>query len=198
MFRMFHCLAVIGVCGLSAGVAQAADLPFWVIDPAQSQLSFEATQQGAAIKGQFAHFTGEISFDPAQPESSHAVIKIDMKSADTKSKDRDSSLKGADFFSAESFPESIYTVSKFEKSDENQYVAIGELEMRGVKHPLNLPLTITFSTDEQGQELASAMGEASLMRLDFGVGQGEWKDTQAIGNEVKISVSIKASKAPSP
>jgi polyisoprenoid-binding protein YceI len=36
------------------------------------------------------------------------------------------------------------------------------------------------------------VGEISLNRLDFGIGQGEWKDTQAVGNPVKVRVSVTA------
>ncbi len=170
----------------------ALPLPVWIIDASKSTLTFEATQQGAAIEGRFSGFSGDIKFDAGRPAESTAVIRVDIKSVDSKSPDRDGSLVGADWFNIESFPESIYTVSKFEKLNENQYLARGELELRGVKKPLDLPMTIAFSTDDQGRDVAQAVGEISLNRLDFGVGQGEWKDTQAVGNAVKIKVSVHA------
>ena len=173
--------------------AQAA-LPVWIIDPAKSTLTFEATQQGAPISGAFKGFSGDIRFDASRPEESNATIRVDMKTLDSKSADRDQSLRGGDWFNLESFPESIYTVSKFEKLNENQYLARGELELRGVKKTLDLPLTITFSTDDAGRDVALAVGEVTLNRLDFGVGQGEWKDTQAVGNTVKVKVSVTATR----
>lgn len=172
--------------------AFAQVLPAWIIDPVKSTLTFEATQQGAAITGEFKGFTGDIRFDASRPDQSKATIRIDMKTVDSKSGDRDQSLLGQDWFSIESFPESTYTVSKFEKLNENQYLARGELNLRGVKKTLDLPLTITFATDEQGRDTALAVGEATFNRLDFGVGQGEWKDTQAVGNPVKVKVSVTA------
>lgn len=174
-------------------MAQATgSLPAWVIDMQKSSLSFEAMQQGAAITGHFNGFSGEIRFDEGRLEESKATIRVDLKSVDSQSPERDQSLLGADWFSAESFPESIYTVSKFEFIKEDQYLAHGELELRGVKKEIDLPLTITFSTDEAGRDVALAVGEVSLSRLDFGVGQGEWKDTQAVGNPVKVKVSVTA------
>lgn len=167
-------------------------LPSWVIDTAKSTLTFEATQQGAPIKGQFNGFSGDIRFDAGRPAESTAKIRVDIKSVDSQSPDRDKSLIGADWFFIESFPESIYTVAKFEKLNENQYVARGELELRGVKKTIDLPLNITFSTDDSGRDVALAVGDVTLNRLDFGVGQGEWKDTQAVGNAVKVSVSVTA------
>ena len=140
------------------------------------------------IKG----FTGDIRFDAGRPDESAATIMIDMKSVDSQSGDRDKSLLGADWFNIESFPESRYIVSKFEKLNENQFVARGELDLRGVKKTLDLPLNMTFSLDEGGRDMAKAEGEVSFDRLDFGVGQGAWKDTQAVGNPVKVKVSVVA------
>lgn len=167
-------------------------VPVWVIEPAKSTLTFEATQQGAPISGVFKGFTGDIRFDASRPEESRATIMIDMRTVDSQSSDRDQSLLGADWFGVESFPESRYIVSKFEKLNENQYVARGELDIRGVKKTLDLPLNITFSQDDAGRDVAKAEGEVSLNRLDFGVGQGAWKDTQAVGNPVKVKVSVQA------
>lgn len=175
----------------SAALAQTA-LPVWEITPAQSTLQFEATQQGAVITGAFKVFSGDIHFDAHRPGDSTAIITIDMRTVDSQSGDRDKSLVGADWFDSESFPESKFIVAKFDKISENQYVAHGELDLRGVKKFLDLPLTITFSQDEAGRDVAKATGDVSLNRLDFGVGQGAWKDTQAVGNPVKVKVSVVA------
>ncbi len=179
--------------GALPAMAQATGpLPAWVIDMQKSTLSFEATQQGAAITGRFNGFSGEIRFDEGRLEESKATIRVDLKSVDSQSPERDQSLLGGDWLSVESFPESIYTVSKFELIKEDQYLAHGELELRGVKKEIDLPLTITFSTDESGRDVALAVGEVSLNRLDFGIGQGAWKDTQSVGNPVKVKVSVTA------
>ncbi len=177
---------------LAGGAAHAQEIPAWVIDTEKSSVVFTATQQGAPIEGRFGKFTGDIRFDANRPGESTATIKIQLASVDSQSPDRDGSLIGADWFATESFPESIYTVSKFEKNNEKQYLARGELSLRDVKKPLDLPLTITFSTDSVGNQVALAEGEVTLNRLDFGVGQGEWKDTQSVGNPVKVKVSVTA------
>ena len=194
MIRILTAAFVSAFLLVSDSAFAQAVLPVWIIDPAKSTLTFEATQQGAPISGAFKGFSGDIRFDASRPEESNATIRVDMKTLDSKSADRDQSLRGADWFNLESFPESIYTVSKFEKLNENQYLARGELELRGVKKTLDLPLTITFSTDDAGRDVALAVGEVTLNRQDFGVGQGEWKDTQAVGNPVKVKVSATATR----
>lgn len=197
MIRQVAAVAVGAFLLWSSAVSAQTALPVWVIEPAKSTLSFEATQQGAPISGVFKGFTGDIRFDAGRPEESTATIMIDMRTVDSQSGDRDKSLLGADWFHSESFPESRYVVSKFEKLNENQFVARGELDLRGVKKALDLPLDITFSLDEAGRDVAKAEGEVSLNRLDFGVGQGAWKDTQAVGNPVKVKVSVVAVRSDS-
>lgn len=193
---IFIACTLLALAGIST-LSQAADpVPGWAVDPAQSHLSFVATQQGAEITGFFSRFSGDIFFDPARPQESHATIKVDMASVDSRSEERDQSLRGPDWFSSESFPESIYRVAKFEKIDENQYIAKGELTIRHTKRMLDLPLAIYFSTDESGRRLAKAEGEVILNRLDFGIGQGEWQDTQAVGNPVKVRILVTAAQVP--
>lgn len=194
--RIFLSAIMVSVLSLLplAAFAQNTDLPVWVIDPVQSTLTFEATQQGAAFTGAFKGFTGDIYFDANRPAESSAKIAIDLRTVDSQSPERDQPLKGADWFNVESFPESRYIVSQFDKLNENQFIARGELELRGVKKSIDLPLTITFSKDEQGRDIASAQGEVVLQRLDFGVGQGAWKDTKSVGNPVKVKVAVIATR----
>lgn len=197
MIRHVAAVAFSALILWSSSVQAQTALPVWVIEPGKSTLTFEATQQGALITGAFKGFSGDIRFDAGRPEESTATIMIDMRTVDSQSGDRDKSLATADWFHTESFPESRYIVSKFDKLNENQYIARGELDLRGVKKALDLPLTITFSLDESGRDVAKAEGEVSFNRLDFGVGQGEWKDTQAVGNPVKVKVSVTAVRSDS-
>ncbi len=192
MIRQMAAVAVSAFLLWSSAASAQTVLPVWVIEPAKSTLTFEATQQGAAITGAFKGFTGDIRFDASRPEESTATIMIDIRTVDSQSGDRDKSLLGQDWFSAESFPESRYTVSKFEKLPEHQFMARGDLDLRGVTKTLDLPLNITVSLAAAGRDVAKAEGEVSLNRLDFGVGQGAWKDTQAVGNPVKVKVSVVA------
>jgi polyisoprenoid-binding protein YceI len=48
----------------------------------------------------------------------------------------------------------------------------------------DVPIEFTF---EQKNGSAWLKGSAQLKRLDFGVGQGDYKDTKDVGNDVKVS-----------
>ena len=40
-------------------------------------------------------------------------------------------------------------------------------------------------------------GELTILRLDYGIGQGQWRDTKTVANEVTVTIDILA-KRPMP
>lgn len=167
-------------------------LPLWVIDKNQSYLRFGAKQYGQIFEGNFL-FTGLIAFDPRDLKSSKVEIVIDISSINTGSEDRDQQAMAADWFNVEQFPEARFTANVFESLGSNKYIAKGELSIRDITHPLDLPFTLEI--EENSFEKVSKMsGEILLNRLDYGVGKGQWSSTEAIANEVKISIFVKATQ----
>ena len=55
---------------------------------------------------------------------------------------------------------------------------------------MRLPLTLKPTAN--GFELS---GQTAIKRLDFGVGQGDWKTTESVGNDVKITYKVSLVKA---
>ena len=54
--------------------------------------------------------------------------------------------------------------------------------------------TIEFTFDSK-DGAAWLKGTAKIKRLDFGVGQGEWKDTSTVGNEVQVRFALRLKSA---
>ena len=77
-----------------------------------------------------------------------------------------------------------YTASGFRKLADGQYAADGTLELRGVRKPV----TLTFSWTDGAQPVLA--GKAVVKRLDFGVGGGDWADTDTIPDAVNISTRV--------
>jgi Uncharacterized conserved protein len=71
-----------------------------------------------------------------------------------------------------------------------KFGAVGKLTLRGVTR--EVPIEFTFETDKSGAWLK---GSGTVKRLDFGVGQGEWKDTQSIANEVQVRYALLLTKS---
>ena len=165
----------------------------WSIVKDASTLGFEAVQMGAVFQGQFKSFDGIIAFDPNNLPSSKADITIEIASVDAGSEDRNKYLPMPDWFNASAFPEAHFVTKSIVKGlDQNQYVANGTLTIRDVTLPMSLPFTLVITKSDSGESVAKMNGEAVINRLDYGVGQGEWKDTKSVENQVKIKVSLTA------
>jgi len=170
-----------------AGVVFAATP--WKTEPKQSTLSFIGTQAGAEFTGAFQKFTADIQFDPKDLATSRFNVTVEVKSVNSKDKERDDIIRSADLFSADKWPTARYVADKFTDKGGGKFTGIGKLTLRDVTR--EVPIEFTHQADANGAWLK---GTAKLKRLDFGVGQGEWKDTQWVNNEVRIEFSLRLQK----
>ena len=169
-----------------AGTLVAFSVPAAAADYVQSSgaLSFASAYQGETFTGLFPDFRTTLSFDPATPQDARLEVTIPLATADTKSGDRDGTLKTSDFFDVARFATARYTARGFRSLGDDRYVADGTLELRGVRKPV--ALTFTWTPGEQ----PVLAGRATVRRLDFGVGAGDWGDVSIIPDEVAISTRV--------
>ena len=182
--------ALIAAGAFAAQLATAATAPAYISDPARSQLEFSGQQAGAAFKGVFKKFTVKAQFDPAQLATSNLDVQIDVNSLDSQDADRDKSMRSAEFFDVAKNPSAHYVTRTITKTAKG-YAALGTLTLRGVSR--DVPLEFQFTPAAAG---ATLVGNAALKRLDFGVGQGEWKSTEWVGDAVTIHFSVSLKPAP--
>ena len=168
-------------CLLAASAAGAAS---YVSDPQPSRLVFTGVQAGADFKGVFHKFTAAVDFAPDTLAASHLDVLIDMGSVDSMDKDRDKTIVGADVFDVAHNPTAHYVTKSISKTAAG-YTAQGALTLHGVTK--DVPIDFQFTSSATGAKLD---GTSQLKRLDFGVGQGDWKSTEWIGDVVKISFSL--------
>jgi polyisoprenoid-binding protein YceI len=109
-------------------------------------------------------------------------VKIETASVDSKDSERDDTIKSDDLFAVTQFPTAHYVADKFTAKSANKFSGAGKLTLRNVTR--EVPIEFTF---EHKSGSAWLKGSAQLKRLDFGVGQGDWKDTENVGNDVKVS-----------
>jgi polyisoprenoid-binding protein YceI len=179
-------LAFTLLSGLALHVSAATN---WVMDPKQSTLQFTGTQAGAQFQGAFKSFTADIKFDPQDLATSQFNVSVDLGSVSTQDKDRDETVKGSDFFGVAKWPRAHYATQTISAKNAVTYVGNGKLTLRDLTR--DVPITFTFQVN--GNQ-AVLKGTAALKRLDFGVGQGEWKDTSSVGNDVAVQFSLALKK----
>ena len=149
-----------------------------------SSLVFAGKYQGEAFTGRFPGFATTFRFDPKQLATSKLVVNIPLASAATSNADYDGELRGASFFDATKFPRATYTSTKFRALGGNRYAADGTLTLRGGSKPVVLEFTWTPGA------APVVSGKATVKRLAFGVGGGDWADTALIPDAIAISTKV--------
>lgn len=170
-----------------AGPALAAPPPAWVVDRAASSVRFSSTYNGDAFSGAFSRWDADIRFDPANLAASSVTATIDIASARTGDADRDQAIPTPTFLAAGKFPRATFTAHVFKALGGARYEAIGALSLRGLTRPLTLPFTLAITGP-----VARMNASVSLNRLAFGVGQDEWRKTDALPAVVTVAIALTA------
>lgn len=161
----------------------------WLVDADGSTLSFTGKQNGKAFTGQFRDFEADIRFDPDNLDDAAIMVTVTMKSAKIGDRQKDSALPGGDWFAVKEFPKAVFQSDAITAGPDGGYVAEGTLTMRDATKDLALPFTLDIDGDD-----ATARGGTTIIRTDFGVGQGEWQSGQWVALEVDIDFEITATR----
>jgi polyisoprenoid-binding protein YceI len=149
-----------------------------------STLVFAGAYQGESFTGRFPGFATTFRFDPKQLAASKLEVSIPLATAATSNADYDGKLRGASFFDAAKFPRATYSATKFRALGGNRYAADGTLSLRGISKPVVLEFTWTPGA------APVLSGKATVKRLAFGVGGGDWADTALIPDAIAISTKV--------
>jgi len=167
-------------------LASTANGSEWRTQPAGSRLEFVATSQGSEFTGRFERFTPRIRFDPLQPALGSFDVSVELASANTDNAERDQALPMADFFWVEKFPRARFTADACKATaTPGRFQCQGTLVLRGKARKLAFPFA--WSGDAKKARLTSSV---VLNRLDFGVGSGDWTDSETIGHKVTVKVAL--------
>lgn len=165
---------------LLAGPAFAADY----VQAPGSALSFAGKYQGEVFTGRFPGFVTTFTFDPAQLANAKLDVAIPLATATTGNEDYDDELRGDDFFSSAKFPQAHYAATRFRALGGNRYAADGTLSLRGASKPV----TLEFTWTPGAKPVLS--GKATVSRLAFGVGGGDWADTGLIPDAIAVATKV--------
>ena len=181
---MIRPYALVAIFAAVAAARAAGPATSYTADPAASRLEFTGVQAGAEFKGSFRKFSAAIDFAPDSLANAHFDVQIELNSLDTKDKDRDQTMRGPDIFDIAHYPAAHYVTRSFTKTATG-YTAVGALTLHGVTK--DVPIDFQF-VSTAGQPKIE--GTAKLKRLEFGVGQGDWKSTEWVKDEVKVAFSL--------
>lgn len=157
----------------------------WIVDRAASRLGFHTTQQDGRLEGEFRNWDATIRFDPERLQDAVIEVTIDIASITTGSRQRDRYLPDEEWFHTDRFPQATFRATGVEARGGDRYLARGELTLRGVTAPIELPFTWT-SRDGT----AEVRAETALERLRFGIGAGEFADSDVVGLSVQVLAEL--------
>ena len=184
MFKRSLTVALLAV-SLAAGAASAASLTY-KMDPNHTDVIASWSHFG--FSNPVAHFgdvDGSITYDPANVGQSSVKVTIPMSGLESHVPAFNEHLLSDDFFDAAKYPEITFVSTRVEAAGDNKLRVFGDLTLHGVSKPVSF----TFTWAAGAQPVLT--GKATVKRLDFGVGGGDWADTKTIPNETAISTIVK-------
>jgi polyisoprenoid-binding protein YceI len=182
-----------GVSPHIASGAAPAGVGHYVADAAKSTLQFTFVQAGAKNQGRFTRFPVTFDFSPDNLAASKLEVTVQMSSFTTGDQERDDTLRGDDLFAVSKYPQAQFIATQITKTA-NGFEAAGKLTLRGATRDLRVPFAFRTAT-ENGATVGYMNGKTTVRRLDFGVGQGDWKATDQVGNDVEVAFALRLAAA---
>lgn len=167
----------------TAGVA--ANFAWAQVDAAKSSVTAVAKQIGVPMEGKFRKFDAAVNFDPSRLATSSAKVEIDISSFEIGDDQTTKEVKGRDWFDAAKYPKAVFQSTAIRNGAAGKYDVVGKLTIKGTTADVVVPAT--YRQDGANQVFE---GVLPIKRTAFRIGDGEWKDTSVVADEVQIKFRI--------
>lgn len=187
--RMLNTTLLAAAMAMTLAVsAQAAPLK---IDAAKSNVGATFKQLNVPVEAKFKKFTAAIDFDPAKPAEAKASVDIDVASFDLGDAEYNKEVAKKEWFNAAQFPKASFVASSIKPSAGapagSKFDVSGKLTIKGKSTDVSFPLTAKKEGNTQVFD-----GTLPIKRLTYNIGEGDWKDTSMVADEVSIKFHIVA------
>lgn len=160
-----------------------------VADIAHSWMTFNIDHFLTTASGTFSIDTCSFTVGDALEQSS-LFVKLNAASVDTKMKDRNEYLTGAEFLDAAKYPAITFQSTSISKSNNGKYkyIAKGNLTIKDVTKEVEMPFSYVGSSadDYAKKDVYSFIGEVKINRLDFNAGT----KSPVVGSDVSAQFSV--------
>lgn len=166
----------------------------WVLDPSHSEILFKVKHLMISnVRGEFGKKQGELTSQGSDFSQAAVNLKIDVSSIDTKEEGRDTHLKSADFFDADTYKEITFKGTSFKKINDENYELKGQLTIKGISKEVTLDVEFGgINKDPWGNEKAGFSVSGKINRSDFGLTWNAALETGGVivSEEVKINAEV--------
>jgi len=169
------------------GITLAASAAALKTDPAKSTVSATFKQMNVPIDAKFKQFTVAIDYDAAKPDASKASVEINIASFDLGDPEYNKEVTKKEWFNAAQFPKASFVSSAIKSAGAGKLNVTGKLTIKGKTADVTFPLTVKA---EGGKQIFE--GALPIKRLAYNIGEGEWKDTSMVADDVIIKFHVTA------
>lgn len=162
------------------------------IDHGHTHVGFTAKHLAVStVHGEFAKFDGYFEGPDGDLTKARGKVTIDIKSLNTRSEQRDTHLRSADFFDVEKYPTMTFEVTGIEQLEGESYLVRGDLTIKDVTKPIALDATIEGRVPDPfgAIERIGVSATGQLNRMDFGLNwDGVAGAVPFAGHTIKLSL----------
>jgi len=171
------------------------------IDTQHSSAQFKVRHMMIAnVKGEFDRVRGTVFFDPANLVATRVAAVIDVASISTREPDRDTHLKGPDFFDVAKFPEITFRSEGAVESGDG-YRVTGDLTIHGISKQVTLDVESVASEikDPWGLMRRGLSASTRIDRRDFGLVFNMPLDGGGVvvGDKIEITLDVEMTRSAS-
>lgn len=170
-------VAATTVTGVSAALLK--------LDAGKSNVTITFKQIGVPVDAKFKKFSANIDYDSNKPEASKASVEIDISSFDLGDPEYNKEVLKKEWFNAAQFPKASFVSSSMKNSGNGKLDVSGTLTIKGKAQTVSFPLLVK----KEGAGWTFD-GSLPIKRLTYQIGEGEWKDTGTVADEVIIKFHV--------
>ncbi len=168
----------------SAVPAHAAPLK---TEPASSTVSATFKEMGVTVTAPFKKYAVAIDYDAAKVQTASARVEVEVASLDLGTAEMNQEVAKKEWFNAAQFPKAIFVSSSIKPGANGTLTVTGKLSIKGKTQEISFPVTVK----KNGAKTVFD-GALPIKRLFFNIGEGEWKDTATVADEVAIKFHVTA------
>jgi polyisoprenoid-binding protein YceI len=184
--KTLHLLTAAALLATSFASSLASAVPLKT-DPARSSVAAVFKQMNVPVEAKFKTFTANIDYDATRPEASKAAVEIATASMDLGDAEYNREVAKKEWFNTAQFPKASFISTSIKAAGPGKLNVAGKLTLKGRVADVSFPLTVK---SEAGKHLFE--GQLPIRRLAFNIGEGEWKDTSMVADEVVIKFRVTA------
>ena len=176
---------IVIVSTLAVAAAWSGSAAAQQVQPAGSEIAFTSKQMGVPVDGQFRKFDAQVAFDPKKPEAARIAFTVDLASVTFGSAEVDAEVVKPDWFDTKKFPQARFQSTAVKPAGPGKFEVAGTLTIKGASQNVVVPVALA-----QSGAATTATGAFTIKRLDYRIGDGDWKDTSMVANDVQVRFKL--------